>query len=298
MPRRRKPPSTSPHLIDSNSISTSRQQPPSDLASLSHTLVEPPDRSHPSPSSVSAQFPSPLPLSSPSFSSANSASSTLFLPPHYSRHPTSRPSSPSILSTLFHPVLKSLSRPSSPPPPPPASPQRSQSSIPSHFPPRSISDPAPTIESQGFLLYISSLLFYASYLIWSLIPGESLKSIGIEWFPSQEWALLIPSWITMSVVYVYLSYSFLNMSNNETGLFVEIDENDDLIDSYSNDPKASVPPPLLRGDLATRFGIGTSRVWFDSIIREGEGEGEEGGDEAIPPLYDLPLELVNRVLYE
>lgn len=66
------------------------------------------------------------------------------------------------------------------------------------------------------------------------------------------------------------------------------------------DPKASVPPPLLRGDLATRFGIGTSRVWFDSIIREGEGEGEgeAGDDEAIPPLYDLPLEVVNRVLYE
>jgi len=60
------------------------------------------------------------------------------------------------------------------------------------------------------------------------------------------------------------------------------------------DPKASVPPPLLRGDLATRFGMGTSRVWFDSIIRE-EGEGD---DEAIPPLYDLPLEVVNRVLYE
>jgi len=85
-----------------------------------------------------------------------------------------------------------------------------------------------------------------------------LESIGIEWFPSQyapqttllegiiertdeksefgcrEWALLIPSWITMSIVYVYLSYSFLNMSNNSTGLFVEMDENDDLIDSYSN----------------------------------------------------------------
>jgi len=124
----------------------------------------------------------------------------------------------------------------------------------------------------------------------------------------------------MSVVFVYMGYSFLNMSNNSTPLFVETEEdgNDDLIDTYSEgtafvlsafkrfslpkdfvdlckedctDPKAYVSPPLLQGDLANRFGKETSRLWFDSL----DG-GEE--DEKIPPLYDLPLEVVNRVLYD
>lgn len=45
----------------------------------------------------------------------------------------------------------------------------------------------------------------------------------------------------MSVVFVYMGYTFLNMSNNSTPLFVETEEdgNDDLIDTYSEGPPFS-----------------------------------------------------------
>lgn len=95
--------------------------------------------------------------------------------------------------TLLQPIL-SLSRPSSPgppspgsePPPPTEEPaDRSASSLPAHFPPRAESDPAPTVESQGFVLYVGSLMAYVMFLVWSLCPDEWLERLGIEWYPSR-----------------------------------------------------------------------------------------------------------------
>ncbi|GAA5992119.1 hypothetical protein JCM5350_007018 [Sporobolomyces pararoseus] len=222
------------------------------------------------------------------------------LPPQYGR--PARPSSPDVFNALFHPVFRSLSRPSSPAPRRTleSSPnllqdsslsetQRATSSLPSHFPPRNPTDPAPTVESQGFLLYISSLLLYVLYLFWSFLPDRYLEKAGIEWYPSREWALLIPSWITMTILYIYLGYIFLNMSNT-----VSLEE---TLASL-NDPKAFVRPPLAPSSLLESSNLTTSedtdtpsisRLYLDSILLP---------PEAIPPLYDLPLDVVNRVLYD
>ncbi|GAA5960052.1 hypothetical protein JCM3765_006148 [Sporobolomyces pararoseus] len=224
----------------------------------------------------------------------------MLLPPQYGR--PARPSSPDVFNALFHPVLRSLSRPSSPAArrslegtsslldnSPISEQQRATSSLPSHFPPRNPTDPAPTVESQGFVLYISSLLLYVLYLFWSFLPDRYLEKAGIEWYPSREWALLIPSWLTMTVLYVYLGYIFLNMSNT-----VSLEETVASLD----DPKAFVPPPLAPSSLLESSNlpassevdtITISRLYVDSILLP---------PEAIPPLYDLPLDVVNRVLYE
>lgn len=108
-------------------------------------------------------------------------------------------------STLLQPIL-SLSRPSSPGVSPSLSAteahnnniiteddeqiaeapaDRSASSLPAHFPPRGENDPAPTVESQGFVLYLGSLVAWVVYLFWSLCKDEWLVSMGIEWFPSR-----------------------------------------------------------------------------------------------------------------
>lgn len=119
---------------------------------------------------------------------------------------------PDLYSALFRPVLKSLSRPATPAQSPlsgrssasqsysssdatslgaPANPltaaqiDRSSSSIPAQFPPREPTDPAPTAESQGFVLYIGSLVAYALYLVWAFLPDQALVTIGIEWYPSR-----------------------------------------------------------------------------------------------------------------
>ncbi|CEQ39143.1 SPOSA6832_00639 [Sporobolomyces salmonicolor] len=150
--------------------------------------------------------------------------SAVFLPPHYGR--PGRPSSPDVfgrcvyevnlLSTLLRPVIQSLSRPGSPSQPrsspstqpsalpgpsaplsathadaptlfvDPPSPERSHTSLPAQFPPREPTDPAPTVESQGFVLYIGSLVAYVVFLVWAFVPEEWLEWTGVEWYPMRR----------------------------------------------------------------------------------------------------------------
>ncbi|GAA5911271.1 phosphatidylinositol N-acetylglucosaminyltransferase GPI19 [Sporobolomyces salmoneus] len=228
-------------------------------------------------------------------------SQSRLFPPQYGR--PVRPSSPDVFTALFHPVLRSLSRPSSPASstrlsnPHSTAPiddtqQRAPSSLPSHFPPRAPTDPAPTVESQGFVLYISSLLLYVLYLVWSFSPEVALEYIGIEWYPSREWALLLPSWITMTVLYVYIGYIFLNMS-------ISVPSSESL--ASLSDPKSFIPPPPAPSSLLELLNLSPeaqnrieangklSRLYLDSTALP---------PDMIPPLYDLPLDVVNRVLYE
>ncbi|GAA5824054.1 hypothetical protein JCM11251_001502 [Rhodosporidiobolus azoricus] len=209
------------------------------------------------------------------------------LPPHYGR--PSRPSSPDVLATLLRPVLASLTRPSSPlASPGPSSPtssspflqsaapaQPAASSLPAHFPPREATDPAPTVESQGFVLYIGSLVAFFAYLVWAVLPGYWLEAVGIEWYPSQEWALLVPAWVVMLVVFTYSSYFFLNMSNTPPLSSLSI------FGSRSKGFISPPPPPLLPDGT-----YGPEPIFAHSVLWD---------EDAIPPLYDLPVEWVNRV---
>ncbi|GAA6023651.1 hypothetical protein JCM11491_006186 [Sporobolomyces phaffii] len=189
--------------------------------------------------------------------------------PRYAQR--ARPTSPDVLSALFHPVLESLSRPRS----------TSSSSVAAE------SDPAPSVESQGFLLYVASAVAYGVYLVWSLAPADFLARAGVAWHPAKEWAVLVPSWITVSVVYVYVAYALVNLSHHPSP------------SPSDSDSGAFVPPPLAPRplvDAARPLGGGgpssvivVSRLYLDSVVL---------APEAIPPLYDLPLTVVNRVLYD
>ncbi|TNY18659.1 PIG-P-domain-containing protein [Rhodotorula diobovata] len=260
--------------------------PPSELRG---DIVEPPTPSLRSVGSTPA-LPHKVPPSAP-----------FLLPPHYGR--PGRPSSPDVLAALLRPVLASLSRPSSPavspstpgtpaptsptrpspsPSSSPAAPRtrtppesvpldRSSSSLPAQFPPREPTDPAPTVESQGFVLYVGSLVAFGAYLVWAVVPDAGLEAMGVEWYPARDWALLVPSWIVMLVAFVYSSYFCLNLYNTPPL------SSSELLD----DPRAFVPPPPRPPRAPTP-------LWAHSVLLE---------QDAIPPLYDLPVEVVNRVLY-
>ncbi|GAA6015367.1 hypothetical protein JCM10207_008964 [Rhodosporidiobolus poonsookiae] len=225
------------------------------------------------------------------------------LPPHFGR--PARPSSPDVLATLLRPVLASLSRPASPAASPlnpsspvtshPSTPPRghasfpsladaepadcSASSLPAHFPPREPTDPAPPVESQGFVLYVGSLVAYVAYLAWAFLPGAWLEGIGVGWYPSQEWALLVPAWVVMLVAFTYSSYFFLNMRNTPP---LDAPE----LFSDGGVPKAFVPPPPR--SLLADGSLGPSPLFAHAVSLI---------DDAIPPLYDMPQEWVDRVLY-
>ncbi|KAL8277342.1 hypothetical protein RQP46_010295 [Phenoliferia psychrophenolica] len=135
-------------------------------------------------------------------------------------------------------------------------------------------NPAPTVESQGFVLYISSLVAWVAFLVWGLCPDETLDWIGIEWYPSREWALLFPAWTIMLAAFVYFSYIALNIFITPPldSVHTLTDTQAYIIPLPSSSTADNAPHPLL-----------THSVLLPA--------------DAVPTLHDLPIGLVNRVVY-
>lgn len=245
--------------------------------------------------------------------------------------------------TLLQPLLVSLSRPSSRPPspsrtPPPGSPilnrflpapnltqdylsasastpaDRSSSSLPAHFPPRTSNDPGPTVESQGFVLYVGSLVAWSGFLVWSLFTDEWLQAMGIGWYPSRfvrhpltfsftalivlvcaryrEWALLVPAWTIMLAFFVYFSYIAVN-------IFITPE-----LDSLQTLTGTSPLFPLLEMRL---IGVVFTTPDTNAFILDPTYDPRKEPhpllmnslmlpSDAVPVLHDLPVNLVNRVV--
>ncbi|GJN89358.1 hypothetical protein Rhopal_002338-T1 [Rhodotorula paludigena] len=124
---------------------------------------------------------------------------------------------------------------------------------------------------------VLALVAYVAYLVWAFLPEEWLEAIGIEWYPARDWALLVPAWIVMLVVYIYTGYFALNLYSTPPLDSVE------LLD----DPRAFVSPPPRPPPSTDGKPRPPTPLWAHALLLP---------DDAIPPLYDLPMDVVNRVL--
>ncbi|KAI0141558.1 PIG-P-domain-containing protein [Xylariaceae sp. FL1272] len=120
-------------------------------------------------------------------------SQNYFAPPFYGRPPTPLPPSPSLTSLL---------RPSRPTTPDPSDDELE--------PVPRASPKVPTYEYYGFVLYLFSSLTFLVYLLWAYLPAPFLHALGIYYYPNRWWALAIPSFITMLLVYIYVALALLN----------------------------------------------------------------------------------------
>jgi phosphatidylinositol N-acetylglucosaminyltransferase subunit P len=116
-----------------------------------------------------------------------------FAPPFYGRPPTPLPPSPSLTSLL---------RPSRP-----TTPDPSDDDI---EPVPRASPKVPTYEYYGFVVYLFSSLTFLIYLLWAYLPSPILHALGIYYYPNRWWALAIPSFITMLIVYIYVALALYN----------------------------------------------------------------------------------------
>lgn len=122
-------------------------------------------------------------------------SQNYFAPPFYGRPPTPLPPSPSLTSLL---------RPSRPTTPD-ASDDDAMAPVPRAAP------KVPTYEYYGFVLYLFSSLAFLIYLLWSYLPSPFLHAFGIRYYPNRWWALAIPSFLVMAIVYIYVALSLYNI---------------------------------------------------------------------------------------
>lgn len=48
------------------------------------------------------------------------------------------------------------------------------------------------------------------YLLWSYLPSPFLHQLGINYYPNRWWSLAIPSFLVMSLVYIYVALASYN----------------------------------------------------------------------------------------
>lgn len=137
-----------------------------------------------------------------------------FGPPYYGRPPTPLPPSPSLTSLL---------RPSRPTTPDASDDEHGHShghvvggggihstSVGGHDPVPRASPKVPTYEYYGFVLYLFSSLCFLIYLLWSYLPSPFLHVLGIYYYPNRWWSLAIPSFLVMTLVYIYVALALYN----------------------------------------------------------------------------------------
>ncbi|EMD35331.1 hypothetical protein CERSUDRAFT_157028 [Gelatoporia subvermispora B] len=121
-------------------------------------------------------------------------------------------------------------------------------------------------EFYGFVAWTSTYLAFFLYLLWALLPDEYLVWLGVTWYPNREWAVLLPAYSIVLVLLTYLTYFALALAG--TPDFSDI--------STITDSKALLPPSAS----------GTPNPYLAHARAD-----------AVPELYDIPIGMVNRVLY-
>jgi len=121
-------------------------------------------------------------------------------------------------------------------------------------------------EFHGFVAWASTSVLFFTYVLWALLPDEWLVALGVEWYPNREWSLLIPAWSIIVIILTYITYWSLALLG--TPRFSDLSA---ITDSFVQ------LPPLNH----------SQEIYITST-----------DPTSIPQLYDMPIGMVNRVLYQ
>ncbi|ENI02449.1 hypothetical protein COCC4DRAFT_144883 [Bipolaris maydis ATCC 48331] len=151
---------------------------------------------------------------------------TALFPPFYNRPPNPLPPSPSLTSLLRPAFSRPTSRPTTPDSSDvdtsragshsngtstPTSNTTNLANSARHAPtvPRA-SPKVPTYEYYGFALYLGSSAAFLMYILWAYVPAPMLHQMGIHYYPNRWWALAVPCWLVVLVIYIYVALASYN----------------------------------------------------------------------------------------
>ncbi|THU99145.1 PIG-P [Dendrothele bispora CBS 962.96] len=129
-------------------------------------------------------------------------------------------------------------------------------------------------EFYGFVAWTSTSFLFVIYVLWALLPDEYIVSLGIDWYPNREWTILFPAWSIIVVLLTYFVYFALTLYGT---------------------------PPLNHTST-----ISDSRAQFPKLsCKENEDQTSAllsayapyAKQDTTPELYDIPIGMVNHVLY-
>ncbi|KAL4067044.1 PIG-P [Scleroderma yunnanense] len=119
-------------------------------------------------------------------------------------------------------------------------------------------------EFYGFVAWTSTSLAFVIFVLWAVLPDEQLRYLDITWYPNREWAILLPAYSVMVVLLTYFTYFSLALVH--TPAFSDASA---FVDSQAHlAPSDALDPYLKHGD-----------------------------PNSTPEPHDIPIGVVNRVLY-
>ncbi|KAK7466478.1 hypothetical protein VKT23_005199 [Stygiomarasmius scandens] len=129
-------------------------------------------------------------------------------------------------------------------------------------------------EFYGFVAWTSTSFLFVVYVLWALLPDECIVWLGIDWYPNREWAILFPAWSIVVVLLTYFVYFALTLHGTPA-----FNHTSTIADSRGQFPKLS----FEKGEDEKRALLSAYAPFANH--------------DTTPELYDIPIGIVNRVLY-
>ena len=118
-------------------------------------------------------------------------------------------------------------------------------------------------EVYGFVSWICTFVLFLMYLIWAFVPDEILHHWGITYYPNKYWAIAAPTWLSVTFFAVIFLYVCLNLLLGSA----DLDSLDAITDSHAIHNEHF-------NDL-------------HSVLQ----------NQSTPQICDIPLQVVNQVIY-
>ena len=262
------------------------------------------------------------PMLSPQYSRSHTyLGPSAFAPPFYNRPPTPLPPSPSLTSLLRPNFSSQNSRPTTPDPssdeggtshnrgeatgshtPNSAAASTITSTFRSAKPIPRASPKVPTYEYYGFTLYLTSSLAFIVYLLWSFLPSPFLHQLGIYYYPNRWWALAIPAWTVMLILYIYValaSYNvgYLTLPLQSVECMVDEAANVAVIDASGNITRNGRLSSNRSKERKNTMGTSSHNNNDDKAVGGKELDWRSLWNEGTDAVMDIPVGGVCEILY-
>lgn len=251
-----------------------------------------------------------------SFSHLPPSSSQLF-PPFYNRPPTPLPPSPSLTSLLrpsfstqtSHHTTPESSDAESVPGGSTLLANAAKSASTTAAAPR-VSPKVPTYEYYGFALYLASSGFFLMYLLWAYLPSPFLHQLGIYYYPNRWWALAIPAWLVVLLVYIYVALASFNTGH----LTLPMTSSENIVDEAAQIAIVDREGKIVRRTKTSRFeakksggrgkhsrqnsqqGVGVGRGYVPANLGR-DVQWKSMWNEGTDAVMDVPIGGVCEILY-
>ncbi|CAX43757.1 phosphatidylinositol N-acetylglucosaminyltransferase subunit, putative [Candida dubliniensis CD36] len=137
-------------------------------------------------------------------------------------------------------------------------------------------------EYRGFSIHIISSIGLIIWIIWTLLPDYLLNKLSINYYPNKYWSIIIPNYSLILMIFIYWIFALYNIEI----LTLPLNDIHCIIDENSVFPGEKTTSHNNNND--------DDDDDDDSIMKN----SIEYIHKAPSGVWDLPITLVNDVLYE